>query len=161
MIATTGGNDDDGATHVPSLGLNSAPTTEVGGGPVASPSRIAALVRGVEASTVALRVSGPEGSTVSAGLVAESGGIIVTAARALIGARSITVFEDDGTRWPATMVGSDQGSGLAVVRISDDLPVASPETGDPRAGDIGGGHVPRPRRPRPVPSPRPVSTPAR
>jgi S1-C subfamily serine protease len=101
---------------------------------MASRSAIAALVGSVKHSTVALQVTGPGGTSVSAGLVAESGGIIVTAARALAGARSITVIGADGTRWPATFVGSDQASGLAVVRISDDLPAASPDLNDPPTG---------------------------
>jgi S1-C subfamily serine protease len=66
--------------------------------------------------------------------VAESGGIIVTTARALAGARSITAIEADGARLPATLVATDQQSGLAVVRISDDLPAATFENTIPEVG---------------------------
>jgi putative serine protease PepD len=134
MITTTGGSDDDGASAVPSRSLSSAPTTEAGGGPVADRSTIPALVGSISHSTVALQVTGPTGTSLGAGLVAESGGIIVTTARALAGARSITVIEADGTRWPATLVGTDQDSGLAVVRIADDLPAATPDLDDPSTG---------------------------
>jgi S1-C subfamily serine protease len=101
---------------------------------MATRSSIEGLVASVEASTVALRVTGPGGTSTSAGLVVESGGIIVTTARALAGARSITAVEADGTRLPATLVATDPESGLAVVRISDDLPAANFENTDPEVG---------------------------
>ena len=71
------------------------------------------------------------GVSSTTGLVVESGGIIVTPAPVLSGARSITVVEPDGTRQPATLVGTDRTSGLAVLRIDDDLPAAMFDNGDP------------------------------
>jgi len=52
------------------------------------------------------------------------------------GARSVTAVEPDGTRQPATLVGTDQTSGLAVLRIDDDLPAAVFDNGDPSVGSV-------------------------
>ncbi len=135
MIATTGGSDDDaGGPLSGHPGITSEPTTEAGVSVMAARSSIEDLVAPVEASTVALRVTGPDGVSTSAGLVVESGGIIVTTAGVLAGARSITAIEADGNQAPATLVATDQESGLAVVRISDDLPAANFENTDPEVG---------------------------
>ena len=68
--------------------------------------------------------TGAGGTTTATGLVAESGGIIVTTWRRLAGATPSQPIESDGTREPAAMVGIDPTSGMAVLRIDDDLPVA-------------------------------------
>jgi putative serine protease PepD len=111
------------------------PTTEPGLDSTVS-GNIDAMVDSIRPSTVALNIRGPHGVSSTTGLVAEAGGIIVTAARALAGAKSITAIEPDGTRQVAQLVGVDQTSGLAVVRIDDDLPVATFDDGDPSVGAI-------------------------
>ena len=68
--------------------------------------------------------------------MAESGGIIVTSAQAISGARTITVIEPGGARRTATVIGSDRTSGLAVVKIADDLPAATFDSTDPVAGSV-------------------------
>jgi S1-C subfamily serine protease len=156
MIATTGGGDEDDAGFLPGHpGITSEPTTEAGATAMATRSRIEGMVAPVEASTVALSVTGPGGISTRAGLVVEAGGIIVTAARPLAGARSITAVEADGTRLPATLVATDQESGLAVVRIPDDLPAANFENTDPEVGRMVMAVALDPaRRPVEVPSAR-------
>jgi putative serine protease PepD len=137
IVTTTGGNDDTGVATAQNP-VASAPTTEAGPGQadprVVGRSTVEALVDSMAPSTVALRVVGSAGTTVVAGVVAEAQGIIVTAARALAGARSVTVIQDDGTRLPATVVASDPGSGLAVVSVADDLPAPDFEDGDQSSG---------------------------
>jgi S1-C subfamily serine protease len=122
------------------LGLTSltgTPTTDPGLGGMAASRAIDTMVSQVLPSTVALRVRSADGaiSTVT-GLVAEAGGIIVTASSALAGARSVTAIEPDGTREVAEPVGIDPTSGLAVLRIDDDLPAATFDAGDPQVGGV-------------------------
>jgi serine protease DegS len=90
----------------------------------------------VRPSTVALRIHRRTGVSSATGLVVESGGIIVTPAPVVSGARSVTAVEPDGTRQPATLVGTDRTSGLAVLRIDDDLPAAVFDNGDPSVGTV-------------------------
>ena len=80
--------------------------------------------------------------------------------RSLAGARSITAIEPDGTRQPATLVGIDQTSGLAVLRIDDDLPGGHLRRRRPRRRRIRRRRHAQARLGRPTPSPRPSSTPA-
>ena len=65
----------------------------------------------VRPSTVVLRIHRGGRVTSVTGLVAESGGIIVTPSQGLTGARSITAIEPDGTREQAALVGIDPTSG--------------------------------------------------
>jgi S1-C subfamily serine protease len=111
------------------------PTTEPGLDSTVS-GNIDAMVDSIRPSTVALSIRGAHGVSTTTGLVAEAGGIIVTAARGLAGAKSITAIEPDGTRRAAQLVGVDQPSGLAVVRIDDDLPAATFDDSDPSVGAI-------------------------
>ena len=136
-VSATGG--DDGASGTPApMHLNSAPTTEVGAATVVAASKVDTLVDAVEPSTVALRVERAGSATVATGLVAMPGGIIVTTASAVEGARSITVTEPGGTSYPGTLVATDAPTGLAVVRIAEDLPVFPFDQTEP---DVGGWGV--------------------
>ena len=117
--------------------LTGTPTTDPGLGGMAASRAIDTMVSQVLPSTVALRVRSADGATSTVtGLVAESGGIIVTASVALAGARSVTAIEPDGTREVAEPVGIDPTSGLAVLRIADDLPAATFDAGDPQVGGV-------------------------
>ena len=116
------------------------------------------MVASVRPSTVALRID-DHGRSSTTGLVAESGGIIVTPSQALSGAKSITAIEPDGTREPATVVAVDQTSGLAVLRIDDDLPAATFDDDDLPVGAIAVAATLKPGT-RAHPAPRPSSTPA-
>lgn len=131
LVATTGGGDEDslGSGRGPS-GMTGTPATEPGTPPLGTLPTMKVLA----ASTVALRITGPGGTTDSTGLVAESGGMIVTSERALAAAKSITVIEADGTHQAATLVAVDGGSGLAVIQIGDDLPAADFQGSDPSVG---------------------------
>jgi S1-C subfamily serine protease len=135
VMTTTARSDPDGA--VPGTAtFTGAPTTEPGAGRAAGRSDVTDMVSTVRDSTVVLSVAKPTGTSTSTGLVVESGGIIVTSAAVLAGARSITVIEPDGSRQAATVVGTDRGTGLAVVHISDELPAASFDQQDPSPGTM-------------------------
>lgn len=113
--------------------LTSAPTTEVGSASFAA-STVDPLATDVEPSTVGLRVDRAGGTSVATGLVAMSGGIIVTASSAVDGARSITVTEPGGSSLTGTLVATDAASGLSVVRIADDLQPATYDDTNPVVG---------------------------
>ena len=130
-----------------------APTTDPGLGQTARQGAIKAMVASVRPSTVALRIDRQGRFSSTTGLVAESGGIIVTPSPGLAGARSITAIEPDGTREPASVVGVDQTSGLAVLRIDDDLPAATFDDVDLPVGAIAVAATIRPgSKAHPVPS---------
>jgi putative serine protease PepD len=136
MVATGTAEQDSSDTTPGTASLTGAPTTDPGLGPMAGSSSIDAMVASVRPSTVALKIDGPDGTVTVTGLVAEAGGIIVTMSELLSGARSILAIEPDGTRQVADMVGVDRTSGLAVVRIADDLPVATFDADDPTIGEV-------------------------
>lgn len=137
MVATTNHPTSVASGPVPKLAsLTDVPTTEPGVGLVPMGSTIDAMVDAASPSTVALVVSGPSGDRLGTGLVAESGGIIVTASTVVAGARSITVIESDGDRTDASVVGSDPTTGLTVLRIADDLTAATFDFTDPVTGSV-------------------------
>ncbi len=115
---------------------HSAPTTEPGSGHMATTDEVDAIVSGVRPSTVAIDVTDADGTVNVMGLVVEAGGIIVTTATAVDGAKRITVTESDGSRQAADLVGTDQRSDLAVLRIDDDLPAATFDDDDPATGSL-------------------------
>ncbi|MHB1517843.1 MAG: S1C family serine protease [Acidimicrobiales bacterium] len=133
VMVSTGGDD---ASRLPTVPIRmSAPTTEANIQRVAATSKsAAAMVSSIRPSTVLLRVLRRVGISTSIGVVAESGGILVTPWTAVSGARSVTAVEPNGTRSAATLVGVDHASGLAVLQISDDLPAATFDVVDPIAG---------------------------
>jgi serine protease Do len=62
---------------------------------------------------------------VGTGFVVRSGGVIVTNQHVVQGAESIVVTLADGTELPATLVGEDATTDIAVLKVQrDDLPVA-------------------------------------
>ncbi len=137
IMVATGTAEQESSDTTPGLAsLTGVPTTDPGLGRMAGTSTIEALVSSIRPSTVALEIDGPDGTATITGLVAESGGIIVTMSEFLSGARSIVVIEPDGTRQVADVVGVDRASGLAVVRIADDLPAANFDAGDPTVGQV-------------------------
>lgn len=141
VMATSGASPDGGgpsrATTTSSLvALSTPPTTEPGTAQLSSGTEMAHVVAAVRPSLVALTVTRPSGVSVATGVTAESGGIIATTAAAVAGARAISFDESDGTRTPAQLVGSDPTSGIAVVRVPSDLPVADFDTRDPVPGSM-------------------------
>jgi putative serine protease PepD len=134
MVTTGTAEQDDPGGPTSPVSLTAAPTTEPGGGRPVTKGSLAAMMSAIRPSTVVMTIKRSSGTTVTTGLVAQSGGFIVTTSEALSGAKSILVIEPGGSRQVATLVGVDQPSGLAVVRISDDLPAATLDNGDPSTG---------------------------
>jgi len=134
MVATAGSD----AGHPSSTGevITGVPTTEADLSRLTTNHNMVRLASSVRDSTVALVVTTGAGTRAGTGVVAEAGGIVVALDPAVAGARSITVVEQDGTRQPAVAVGSDPATGISVLRIPDDLPVAAFTTGDPATGTV-------------------------
>lgn len=127
----------DSAPPATTMGTTSGvPTTEVDLSHLTDTRRMDTLASTARDSTVALVVSKRSGSAVGTGVVAEAGGIVVALQPTVAGAREITAIEQDGTRQPALLVASDPTSGIVVLRIADDLPVAAFTAGDPTTGSV-------------------------
>ena len=110
------------------------PTTEVGVRQLIDVRRMTALATSAQDSTVGLLVERGSGTSMGTAVVAQAGGIIVTIQPVVAGARSITVVEPDGTRQAAVSVGTDPTTGIAVLRIADELTAADFAEADPAAG---------------------------
>lgn len=110
-----------------------------GGTPVGSPSaaRAATLTvvtgcckvvpsaeRRARSAMVSLQVTTAGGTTQDCGVVVGSDGLVATTLDAVAGARSLTAVTADGARAPVAVVGTDQTSDIALLRVGDDLPVA-------------------------------------
>jgi S1-C subfamily serine protease len=133
MVLTT--TDDALNPSAPAMPLESGvPTTEVGLSQLIDMRRMTALATSAHDSTVALLVDRGSSTSMGTGVVAEAGGIIVTLQPVVVGARSITVVEPDGTRLAAVFVGTDTTTGIAVLRIADELTAAEFTEGDPATG---------------------------
>lgn len=88
---------------------------------------LADIVAGIEDSVVAINVTGTttdyfnreyptEGS--GSGVIISTDGIILTNNHVISGGNSITVFLSDGTSYTATVLGSDEQTDLAVLKIT-------------------------------------------
>ena len=92
------------------------------------------IVAKVDPSVVTVVVAG---SGLGSGVVYRSGGIIVTNAHVVDGARQVEVELADGTRVPATVVAGDADTDLAVLRAErENLPPARFQPVQPRVGEL-------------------------
>ena len=128
--------NDPGQTTGRVAEFTGVPTTEVDVSHLTDVQRMATVATNARASTVALVVATSDGTRIGTGVVAEAGGIIVALQPTVADARSVTVIESDGTRQIASLVGSDPATGIVVLRIADDLPVATFTNGDPSTGSL-------------------------
>jgi S1-C subfamily serine protease len=150
IVADTG--EDTPNAFTSSFAVRSTPTTEPGSTSDLTGQSVNDAVADVRPSTVALRVARSGHVQTAMGLVVEDGGIVVTTARAVSGAKRVTVVEPDGSRQVAGLVGIDSRSGLAVLRVSDDLPVATFDNDDLTSGSMAMAVTVRPRhRAQPAP----------
>ncbi len=138
VLATSGASPDAGgppADTATSLAVvTTPPTTEPGAANLAGLTQMNRMAVTVRPSLAALTITRPSGVSMATGVIAESGGIIATTAAAIAGARTISFDGTDGTRTPAELVGSDPASGIAVLRVASDLPVANFDSTDPVPG---------------------------
>ena len=87
-----------------------------------TPGTVAAIAREVVPAVVSIEVDGGGGS----GVIIAKDGYIVTNEHVVAGSDEISVTLADGTRADATLVGADEDTDLAVVKINgSDLPVAA------------------------------------
>ena len=128
--------NDGGHTTATGVVVTGVPTTEVDLSHLTDSHSMQTLASTARDSTVALVITRRTGTTVGTGIVAEAGGIIVALQSAVVDAHAITVVEPDGTRQTAVRVGADPATGIVVLRIADDLPVAAFTTGDPVTGSV-------------------------
>jgi S1-C subfamily serine protease len=140
-MATSGASGDAGGpapavTASSLVALTAPPTTEPGTSNLADLTQMNRMAVAARPSLAALSVTRPSGVSMATGVIAESGGIIATTTAAIAGAKSISFDESDGSRTPAELVGSDPASGIAVLRVAPDLPVASFDSSDPAPGSI-------------------------
>jgi S1-C subfamily serine protease len=112
----------------------SPPTTEPGRAHLLSTTDEAHALAAVLPSLVALTVNRAGGWSSATGIAAESGGVIVTTMAAVAGATSVAIRQSDGTRQSVQMVGNDPTSGIQVMRVGNDLPVATFDLSDPTPG---------------------------
>jgi len=133
VVAST---NEGGSLPGARIALSRVPTTEVGLDALASSDRIEQMAGSARQSVVALLVSKPSGKSVGTGVVVEAGGIIVALRSAIAGAHRITALESDGSRHAAVLIGRDLATGIAVLRIDDDLPAADFTSDVPAVGSL-------------------------
>jgi len=92
--------------------------------------------QGARQAMVALETSTAGGRVAACAVAVAEGGLLATTADAVRGARSITAVTAGGQHERATVVATDAGSDLALLRVSSDLPVAR-FTDD---GGVAAGH---------------------
>ena len=76
-------------------------------------------------------------SALGSGFVIDSSGLIVTNDHVIEGAESITVTLEDGTNLPATVVGRDDETDLALLRVKPASPLPAAHFGDSDQARIG------------------------
>ena len=89
-------------------------------------------------SAPAPRAGMPQAQSMGSGFIVDEDGLVVTNNHVIDGATEITVTLNDGTRYPAELVGRDPKTDLALLKIEvdDPLPYASfGESESMRAGD--------------------------
>jgi S1-C subfamily serine protease len=107
--------------------------TSVDDAPARSVTDIAAAV---SPSVASVQVRGPQGQGGGSAVIHRADGYLVTNAHVVAGAADVEVTLPDGTSSPAEVVGADEVSDLAVLRVAaDDLPVPTYADGLPEVGD--------------------------
>ncbi|GGR73621.1 hypothetical protein GCM10010169_17050 [Micromonospora fulviviridis] len=88
---------------------------------------LSAVVAGVSPSIVTVTASGSGGTSLGSGVVLDAGGLILTNAHVVTSGGSLAVELADGRTAPATLVGSDTGADIALLR-ADGLTGLTPAT---------------------------------
>ncbi len=104
------------------------PTTETRPVSVPTDAVVSRMVSGVLPSLVALEAVSGHHTIKSTAVVVEDGGLAVTSASVVTGASSIWSIGPGGTRSRVSVVGSDPTSGVALVQVAGNRPVASFDT---------------------------------
>lgn len=83
------------------------------------------------------RQRAPQGEAIGSGFVVDAEGLVVTNAHVVDGADEVSVKLGDGRELPATVVGRDRATDLAVLRLEGSAPFASVEWGDSAQVRVG------------------------
>ncbi len=110
--------------------LTTTPTTEARPVSVPTDAVVSRMVSGVLPSLVALEAVSRGHTVESTAVVVEDGGLAVTSASVVSGASSLWSIGAGGTRNRVSVVGIDPTSGIALVHVAGDRPVASFNTDD-------------------------------
>ena len=78
-----------------------------------------------------------EARSLGSGFIVDASGLIVTNNHVIDGADEILVFTTSGKRYPASVVGADDKTDLAVLRISPEAPLTAVGFGDSDNAEIG------------------------
>lgn len=105
----------------------------------ASPAGELAVAEAALPAVTLVSVTGPEGTSTATGVTVRDDGLVLTTSDVLDAADEITVTLDDGTSYPASVVGRDRASDLGVLDIdATGLPVAAiPDVRLAEAVDFG------------------------
>ena len=103
------------------------------------PGSFAVMVKRVSPSVVTVLVTDAKTSGVGngSGFIIDAEGHIVTNDHVVDGASKIEVLFDDGTRAPAVVIGRDQPTDLALIKVSVSRPLPFVRFGDDRLADVG------------------------
>lgn len=77
------------------------------------------------------------GVSLGSGFIIDAGGYVVTNNHVVDGAREVTVTLDDGTLLPAQVVGHDEKTDLALLKVSSDTPLPYLAFGDSDKAAVG------------------------
>lgn len=119
-----------------SSAATSVTATTVPGTPGPDPAVVSRVEHQVRPSLVALVVHRASGTVLGTGVAVEPGGIVATTASLLRQATSVVAEEAGGTRESARLVGIDPTSGVAVLRVADQLPAVAVDASDPSPGSV-------------------------
>src|SRR5699024_278638 len=122
---------EDGGAEGPAAAAGASPVSDTPAPDAPAPGSSGAAGDGagvaetVTPGTVTIAVAGRTGQGSGSGVVWDTEGHVVTNAHVVQGARQVQVSLADGRTYPATVVGTDPSSDLAVLQLSgapDDLP---------------------------------------
>ena len=88
------------------------------------------IYRRVNPSTVTVVTELPRGASVGTGVILTKDGYIITNNHVVEGAQSVSVQLNDGTSLDATIVGTDEQTDLAVIKVSSSAELTAAEFGD-------------------------------
>lgn len=93
---------------------------------VSLPTDVAAVTERLRPAIVQVEVDGVDGTARGSGVLFRSDGMVLTSHSLVAGARSLRALLHDGRTLPATTVGVDPDTGIAVVDVEgDELPTAA------------------------------------
>jgi S1-C subfamily serine protease len=122
------------AGNRPEAEPTAAPLVQRGGG--GSNGSVAAIAQAVSPSVARVDVTTPQGRAEGSGVIYRSDGYLITNNHVVEQANEVTVTLPDGKSKPASIVGADPATDVAVLKIdATGLPAARLDTTPPRVGD--------------------------